>query len=671
MFLLFSIITLAQEPSTIVKDKIIESIAESMTGDINENSDLSCLVDELEEYFNHPLNINTVTQEELEKFRILNAIQIRNLLNYIKRTGQIYSLFELLLIDGFNKELVEKFSFFITIGPPEVKVPYYRRNEINLRTQYIFEKASGFIANENEEKRFAGIRPKLYLQYKGEIKEQWKWGITTENDAGESFFSGNNKTGFDFYSGHLAWNGKKLLKQLIVGDYQVKTGQGLLFWSGYGGWKSIDGTGLRYSGQGIRPFSSSTEYGFFRGIASSFETDKLNFIVFYSNRNADANITSTNSSGDPTSVSSIQETGYHRTESEIADKGALNIQTAGLSASYTKNRFRAAINGGYQHFNLPLIPDSQLYNRYYFRGKDNFGVSADFQQVFKDGSLFGEAAICQSGGIAFVTGMELSPASEIGLTFLYRDYKKDFHTIAGNPFSEFRTVSNERGFRTGISLFSIPRVNLAAYLDLYESYWIKYSSLSPVNGNDFTIQSDWSVSKQVTLQFRYKYETRNENSSFLTSIKTDANETINRVRINAEYQPSENLRLHFRSEWNNLSKNDSTSQGWFIMADASTAIFHGKITATARIAWFNTDSYNSGIRAYENDLPQSFNFPVYYLNGLRYYLNLHYKVTKNLSFYLKLSQTSILGNTTVIGTDDSQINGNHKSELKFQIRLKF
>jgi hypothetical protein len=671
LVLLFPTFMLAQETPTLSKDKIMESIAESMAGDLNENADLSGILEELEEFISHPLDINTATAGELEKLRFLNSTQIENLLNYRKRNGQIFSLYELQLIDGFNVELAEKTSLFTSIEAPEKKEFNYLQNEVTLRTQYTFEKASGFIANENGVKRFSGIQPKLYLKYKGEKDGRWNWGLTAENDAGEPFFSGNNKAGFDFYSGFVAWSGKKLVKRIIAGDFQAKTGQGLLFWSGYGGMKSIDGAGARYSGQGIRPYSSSTEYGFFRGVAAEFETGKFDLVAFYSNRNADANVSGFDENGEPITVSSILELGYHRTENEIADKRSLNIQTTGLGARFSKNRFSTAINAGYQHFNLPIEPNEQLYNQYYFRGKDNYCISADAHQAFKNATLFGEIALSRSGGTALLAGIEASPASEIGFTVLFRDYKKDFQSIGGNPFSEFGTTSNERGIYSGVNLFVIPRVTLTTYLDLYESYWVKYTSLRPVKGNDFALQANWSVSKHINLQVKFKTETRNENSSLPSIIKTDADETTKRIRLTTEWQPSEKLSLRFRSEWNGISKEDSLLQGWLLFVDATTRLLDDRITATARLAWYDTDHYNSGVRAYENDLPQSFNFPVYYLNGLRYYLNLSYRISNAVSLYLKLSQTRLAEEHTTIGSGDLQIAGNKKTELKFQMRIKF
>lgn len=661
----------AQERSAFERSALLEDIAETAAENGDENTDLSAVLEELEDLMNHPLSINNVSRTELEKLRFLSPAQIDNLLNYRNKVGQLFSTTELSLIDGFNDDLANKLTLFVQIEAPEEKEFNFNKNEVNAYTHYVIEKAKGFIPDENGDKRFAGSMPKMLLKYKGEKSKHWNWGLTAENDMGEAFFSGNNKAGFDFYSGFVTWQGNKLLRRIIVGDYQVKSGQGLVMWSGYGGRKTIDGMSLRYTGQGLRPYSSAAEYGFMRGIAASFESGQLSFTTFYSNRNNDANVTIVDANDDPAAVSTITESGYHRTGSEIVDKGALNIQTAGLNARYTKGTFLAGLNSGYQRYGTSVQPDPKLYNQYYFRGNENFCISADAQKALKNASLYGEFAVSKSGGTALVAGFDASPASEVALSVVFRDYKKDYHTISGNSFSEFGNVSNERGLYSSITLYSIPRVTLNAYLDTYKSYWVKFSSLRPVSGYDFAVQGLWAISRKLNLQLRYRTETRNENASIESTVKTDTYKTTNKIRLNTEWKATNTLTFRLRSEWNSVEKDDSLLQGFMVLADANAKLFNEKLSATARVAWFDTDHYNSGIRTYENDLPLNFSVPVYYLKGMRYYINLNYKASRALTIYFKLSQTLLNNEYTSIGSGDLAIEGKQKTEIKFQVRYKF
>jgi hypothetical protein len=74
--------------------------------------------------------------------------------------------------------------------------------------------------------------------------------------------------------------------------------------------------------------------------------------------------------------------------------------------------------------------------------------------------------------------------------------------------------------------------------------------------------------------------------------------------------------------------------------------------------------------AYENDVLYSYSIPVFFDKGYRYYLTLDYDITKKLSFWLRWAQT-IYRDKNLIGSGPDEINGNKKTEVKFQARYIF
>ena len=89
-----------------------------------------------------------------------------------------------------------------------------------------------------------------------------------------------------------------------------------------------------------------------------------------------------------------------------------------------------------------------------------------------------------------------------------------------------------------------------------------------------------------------------------------------------------------------------------------------------RFAVFDTDSYNARIYAYESDILYAFSIPAYYSKGTRTYFNLKYTVGKFMDIWLRYSQ-SYYSDLDVISSGLNQINGNTKSEIKIQVRIKF
>ena len=95
-----------------------------------------------------------------------------------------------------------------------------------------------------------------------------------------------------------------------------------------------------------------------------------------------------------------------------------------------------------------------------------------------------------------------------------------------------------------------------------------------------------------------------------------------------------------------------------------------KYSGIIRLQYFETDSYNSRIYAYENDVLYSYAIPAFSDKGMRFYATFNYDATKNLSIWLRWAST-IYTNKNIIGTGLDQINSSRKQELKIQVRFIF
>jgi DNA uptake protein ComE-like DNA-binding protein len=92
IFLLCLLVVVAKQHATAqekmsVTEKTIETIVESILENLDEETDASLIVEDLESYAERPLNINTATAEELGKLHLLDDIQINKLLEYRNQYG--------------------------------------------------------------------------------------------------------------------------------------------------------------------------------------------------------------------------------------------------------------------------------------------------------------------------------------------------------------------------------------------------------------------------------------------------------------------------------------------------------------------------------------------------------------------------------------------------------
>ena len=89
-----------------------------------------------------------------------------------------------------------------------------------------------------------------------------------------------------------------------------------------------------------------------------------------------------------------------------------------------------------------------------------------------------------------------------------------------------------------------------------------------------------------------------------------------------------------------------------------------------RYAIFDTESFNSRIYAYENDVLYAFSIPAYNGRGTRFYVTTKYRIKRGVDLWLRFAQTYYTDRVT-IGSGREEIDGNTRSEVKAQLRFKF
>ncbi len=670
LFLVFAAIAAISNAQEKDPNRIFESIIESQLDKIDEQTDVALIIEDLEGFIENPININATTASELSRLYFLNDVQINKLLEYLANFGPAYSIFELKTVDGFTPNILQKIEPFIWFGPRKEKQKFgdafqYGKNQLLMRTLGNVQEARGYKPKEDGKKPYDGNQYKYYTRYKYEAGNQFVAGFTAEKDQGESFFTGSNKQGFDFYSAHVSLKINKTFEQITVGDFLVRAGQGLVLWQGYTSGKSENVLTISKTNQGIRPSTAVDENLFFRGAATTLNFGKAKLSIFYSQKNDDGNMEGTDSTGH--FVTSLQTSGYHRTNSEIEDKNSVRNTNFGGIFSWSFSNLKVGATLIRQELNMPLIPASQLYNQFRFSGTENLTGGVDY--TFNKGKyqFFGEAAISKSKGKALVQGAVVNLNDQLSFSLLYRHFDKNYQSLWANSFAEGSNISNESGLYFGTKILPVKFVTLLAYTDLYKSQWINYTSAAPSTGWDALVQANVVLSRKVDFYVRYKNEEK-EVKFIQEERYVNLPEQTQKLRFHFNFKYSEKIKLKTRFEhamFNGLQKEN----GFLVFQDIQFHPLKIPLKITGRIAYFKTDSYNSRIYAYENDLLYTFSIPSFYGTGFRTYLNLSYKISKNLDCWFKIANTS-WSDRDVISSGYNEILGNNKTEIKFQLRLK-
>jgi hypothetical protein len=546
-------------------------------------------------------------------------------------------------------------------------------HSILVRASQVLERSKGYLIDPSSATNFyPGSPQKLLFRYKYMYKNLFQYGIVAEKDAGEQFFKGKQKQGFDFYSVHIFARKIGIIRSLAIGDFTVNLGQGLTQWQSLAFKKSVDVINIKREADVLRPYNSAGEINFHRGIGITLAKKNWQLTVFGSYRNIDANLVPDTSQSQDDFISSLQTSGYHRTKSETDDKGIQRQLAFGGNLSYRYKRLHLGINGIQYKFKLPLIKSDEPYNKYALSG-NNFGnYSFDYSYTFKNLHFFGEAAIASGFDKAFVNGLIISASSLVDLSLLYRNISRSYQSLYSSAFTESTYPTNEKGLFAGISIRPDNFWRLDAYADFYKFPWLRYRVDAPSTGSDYLIQLSYKPNKQLDIYTRYHSESKaiNVNPDQLT-LSPVIHQPKKNWRTQVSYKVNATITLRNRTEmvWFD-KKGISAEQGFLLFFDILYKPMLKPFSGSLRLQYFETDGYNSRLYAYENDVLYSFSIPVFYDKGYRYYVNLNYDINKKLSIWLKWAQTVYKGKI-LIGSGLDEIEGNRKTEIKLQAIYKF
>lgn len=637
-----------------IRDRVISLMEENNT----ENVDYNDIIEQLENLLANPINLNQATEEDLNDLFFLNETQIYNFLVYRYTYNRLMTIYELKLIPMFDSETIQKILPFVKVE--SVPRTDTIRNKSVIKHNIIARYQRAITSSSVD---YLGSPDRYYLKYKLDINKRFIIGFVADKDAGEPFFKGANRQGFDFYSGYLQMNDLGVFKKTIIGDFNIEIGQGLTLWSSIAFGRSSSDVSLYKSSRGLSSKTSSMEGLFFRGAATQIKIKNLEILPFFSYRNIDATVSQHDYQYNPLEITSIYTDGYHRTDSEMKRKRSTAELLVGGRVGYKNRRLNIGLTAYYMRLEAPLNPPERVYNKDMFSGKDNLNVGLDYTYLFMNNSLYGEIAISKNGGMAALAGLNINPHSVISLTISGRYYQSKYQNLLSNAVGQYSNNRNEFGVYSGVRLQLLDRLSLIAYGDIYQTLGISYRAYSDVVGQEYMVALNYSGFQRVFMQLKYSYKNRGLNftSDSLKSIQTQYIPQ-NRISFRLDYRINNQLELQNLISFNSNKLPDKTvNRGALVGVTASYNFQKIPIKLIAGYTFFETDSYNERIYVYEDDILYGNTFGSYNGNGSRYHIVATYKATRQLQIWLKWSQT-FLFNTPIATASPT-------SELKLQLQL--
>ena len=656
-------------------EQFIESHFELQEEDFNYED----LYESLYQYFREPMDLNSATRDEIQSLHLLSQSQLNSFFIHITKNGPLLSIYELQAVPGFDAWTIDKLRPFVYVrdqGVASDPRPFAKRVLQNgyliLRIERPIETKEGYKPDSllNGATPYSGNPYKLYGRLNISQYQDFSIGVTFENDPGEkiTWDPGSGHYGMDFNSFHFMLKNRGALKRLVVGDYQIQLGQGLLLGSGFHIGKGAETVAaVRRSSLGILPYTSLRESGFFRGIAGTINWGKSDFTVFYSRSKLDGSFTI----ADDTTISAVRASGLHRTFSEIENRANLAVQSWGGNWLFNSEDKRLQLGLTYINtkYEYPLQRAFRKYNQYEFKGSSNSNLGGFYSYNWHNFNFFGEAAYSRSGGYGAVLGMVGNLSKQVEMSLLWRHYDRNFHSTFGNSFSENSRNINESGIYWGLKVSPSKKVSLAAYLDQFKFPWLKFRVDAPSEGWGFQTRLNYHPNRKVDLYLHYRIERKQINvSGNDVVINPLANGTKTHYIFNLNWRNHDKITLRSRVQLSSYELLSKTTYGYLMAQDFNFKT--GAVSMSTRFALFDTDDYENRQYLYERNLRYAFSIPAFDGRGLRTYLLVNYKPHPNWTVEGRIARTKYLDRSEV-GTGLETTLGNTRTDIKFQLQFRF
>lgn len=678
---------LAQSPPN--REIDIEDFIERLFPVQDEDLDFESIYEVLFQLYQNPIDVNLASAEVLAASYLLAPDQINSLISYRENHGHLISLYELQAVPGFDLTTIQKILPFLTIsaGLNTQTQPLWKRivtedqAYLLFRHRRIWETRRGFTPADTSStgrisSRYLGDPNDLYLRFRIQHSRDFSIGMTLDKDAGEQFvWDGKSaRYGFNFLSFHLVKYYVGKWKTIAFGDFQAQFGQGLVFGAGYGLGKGSETVPtVRKSSVGILPYTAALEFGFFRGAGITYQTGKWQASVIASfaprdGRSATALDTLEN---EDITITSFNQSGLHRTESELATKNQFRELSLGGNIQFAANpKLHFGANYLFTQYDHPWVKDATPYNQFDFAGKQNSVASIYANYNWKNFFLFGETARSASNGTGTILGLVSSLSRQVDFSLLWRKYDRDFHSFYANAFAESTRPANEQGIYLGIEIKPVPKWKINAYYDFFKFPWLRYRVYAPSVGYEWLGRITYRPSRALTAFFQIREEQKDRNlADSGEPALTYQVKPLNKINgtLSLEYQVNKAFFFRSRILFSRINFNGEKSTGFLILQDAQYQF--GKSRLTGRIALFDTDDYDSRLYSYENNVLWTFSIPPYFGQGMRYYLVAQQELGPQLTAYFRFARTNYTDRES-ISSGLQTIEGPVQTETTFMLRYK-
>lgn len=540
-----------------------------------------------------PVEINGASISEMVSSGLFSRYQAASIVDYRERNGEILTVSELAVVDGIGEDYAVLLSPFIRLESS--RLPGERKyRDCRVRA----------VARVSWKDEFA-YASKLSFRYGG-------FGMNAAVRSGGPEKSPELTSACLGYS----WRGEKV--KLLLGDFNARFGQGLVFWSGMTLNDISSPASMVKKNQGISPSVSYSPVNNVTGVAS-----ELRFGRFIA-----ASFAGVSGFRKLTGGKDIHETAF----------------VPGLNLTWL---------AGTGHISCSCFAETAAGREKAALSDCKFSVDGRFS--IRGVDVFSELA-CDvlSASPAGLAGCGFNIAGCMQAAFAARFYPAAYSSGYGGAVRSGSKCSNEHGLSFAAVHVSDRRMPLKGRTG--------FGSSAPVHraafGADLSCRPEPSCSTQFNARFIYEWRISPSMSAAFrcTGRLRDYSDRLKTgARLDLCYDDS---------RWKVTVRTEAVRcRSWAFLNYAECGFMPERFSLWMRTGVFRIDEWSDRIYAYERDAPGSFNVPAYYGRGFWAALYGGARIARMCRIWVRCAHTSFIWS---IGKQKDKPG---RTELKFQLEL--
>ncbi len=622
------------------------------------------------------IELNELNVDKLMQLGFLQADQAKRILQYITDNEPVLSLLELQSIPELSIHTVKKLMNAVYIPNDALTIGLVTLNssrktlDLQLRWSRRLEKESAYQLPDSSLSAYQGSADKFRIRIRYATGTGFDCGMTLEKDEGEKWLSGEMIPLTDFQSVYFKYHwGRTRRHQLILGDYAMTLGQGLLVDNA-----SLIGTATGFrvlfkSNNSLSTYRSVAENKMLRGIAYQFQkSPAVRYLIYASLNPIDARLMNEIDSGESHMpyITRYLESGLHRTLTDIRDKKNVMVKHLGIAMIRFIKDLEWGVHWQMEHTDKPKDHGEESAFRYIPFSKFINFASVFYRFKIENCYLNGEFATDHQGNYSVHQSVIASIGKHSDLAIEHYRYGRGFYARLSQTNTSSGKSINDAGYSLLVShqfTNSIKSMFIAAF---HEELW----NFKGENKNR-SYSFRWTVQKQRRKEWRilasYHFGQPNSNTILADSTQnlgTDAT-AQQAAEVFIERNLTESWIWRNRIHWKNNLDLSGQSNGILIAQDFLYKPMVSRFRWNFRIAYFNSNTPAMRFNIYENDVMHSFGFHTYTGKGFRYYLNINTKAIAHYTIDCRIACTSPFE----LGDDENKGNPMSSSswEIKFQL----